>query len=151
MSNHGHPNRAQGAHPSFAWTATLRPWGEGPREPERFAAAMRHPDFPLASAYASGWAFLNQMGPNCLWLIEDLARRMALEPGMRVLDLGCGAALSAIFLAREHGAEVWAADLWIDPASNLERAREAGVADRLFPIRAEARALPSPPASSTRW
>ena len=129
-------------HPSFQWTSTLRPAPSAPRDPDRFAAAMRHRSFPLSSAYDPAWVFRNLMGPNCLWLIEGLAREMALEPGRRVLDLGCGAALTSIFLAREHGVEVWAADLWIDPADNLERAREAGVADRLFPLRAEAHSLP---------
>jgi cyclopropane fatty-acyl-phospholipid synthase-like methyltransferase len=36
---------------------------------------------------------------------------MNLQPGMRVLDLGCGRALSSIFLHREFGLQVWAADL----------------------------------------
>jgi SAM-dependent methyltransferase len=82
------------------------------------------------------------MGPNCLWLLEDLLGHMKLAPGARVLDLGCGSALTSIFLARENGAEVWAADLWIEPSDNLARAAEAGVSARLFPLRAEAHALP---------
>jgi SAM-dependent methyltransferase len=61
---------------------------------------------------------------------------------MRVLDLGCGAAISSIFLAREFGVEVWAADLWIEPTQNARRIEEAGVQDRVFPIEAEAHALP---------
>lgn len=133
-----------GAHASAGWTAALNP-ETGPLHPERFAEAMRHSAHPRASAYDPAWVYRNLMGPNCLWLVEDLAGRMALAPGARVLDLGCGAALTSIFLAREHGAEVWAADLWIDPASNLERAREAGVADRLFPLRLEAHSLPFAP------
>ena len=55
------------------------------------------------------------MGPNVLWLTEALTQVLPLEPGMRVLDLGCGAAISSIFLARELGVQVWAADLWIEP------------------------------------
>jgi cyclopropane fatty-acyl-phospholipid synthase-like methyltransferase len=43
---------------------------------------------------------------------------MAVEPGMRVLDLGCGRAITSVFLAREFGARVWAADMWIDPTPN---------------------------------
>ena len=61
---------------------------------------------------------------------------------MRVLDLGCGRAASSIFLRREFGVEVWAADLWFDDTENLERIRDAGVADGVFPVRADARALP---------
>jgi SAM-dependent methyltransferase len=126
---------------SPAWAATLRP-ASGVHDAERFARAMRHPDYPLSSGYDPSWVFRNLMGPNCLWLVEGLAREIALRPGQRVLDLGCGAALSSIFLAREHEAEVWAADLWIDPVDNQARIAEAGVADRVFPLRAEARSLP---------
>ena len=61
---------------------------------------------------------------------------------MRVLDLGCGRAASSIFLRREFGVEVWATDLWIDPSENLERIQDAGVGDGVFPIHADARALP---------
>ena len=65
-----------------------------------------------------------------------------LEPGLRVLDMGCGRAMSSIFLARELGLQVWATDLWIPAAENWRRIREAGLADRVFPIHAEAHALP---------
>jgi SAM-dependent methyltransferase len=61
---------------------------------------------------------------------------------MRVLDLGCGRAMSSIFLRREFGVEVWATDLWFDASENLRRIRDAGVADGVFPIHADARALP---------
>lgn len=51
------------------------------------------------------------MGPNVLWLAEALSQMMDLRPGMRVLDMGCGKAISSIFLAKEFGLEVWATDL----------------------------------------
>jgi SAM-dependent methyltransferase len=113
-----------------------------PRDPDLFAALMRHPSFPRASRYDPAWVFANMMGPNPLWLAEDLARRMEIAPGARLLDLGCGKALTSIFLAREYGAEVWAADLWIDPTENAARALEAGLGTSVFPLRAEARRLP---------
>jgi cyclopropane fatty-acyl-phospholipid synthase-like methyltransferase len=61
---------------------------------------------------------------------------------MRVLDLGCGRALSSVFLRREFGVEVWATDLWFNASENLRRIRDAGLGDGVFPIRADARALP---------
>lgn len=98
--------------------------------------------FPRSAAYDPSWAHANEMGPNVLWLTEALTQVMEIESGMRVLDLGCGKAMSSIFLAREFGAQVWATDLWIEPADNLKRIREAGLEDRVFPIHAEARSLP---------
>jgi SAM-dependent methyltransferase len=82
------------------------------------------------------------MGPKVLWMTEALTQVMPIEPGMRVLDLGCGTAMSSIFLAKEFGAQVWATDLWISATDNLHRIREAGLEDRVFPIHAEARAMP---------
>ena len=61
---------------------------------------------------------------------------------MRVLDLGCGRALSSIFLRREFGVQVWATDLWFSASENLRRIRDAGVDDGVFPIHADARSLP---------
>ena len=38
---------------------------------------------------------------------------------MRVLDLGCGLAMSSIFLRREFDVQVWATDLWFNASENL--------------------------------
>ncbi len=97
--------------------------------------------FPRSSAYDPEWVLSNQMGPNALWLTESLCERMTLTPGMRVLDMGCGAAMSSIFLAKEYGVRVWANDLWISAEDNHKRIVEAGVEDLVTPVRAEAHSL----------
>jgi len=130
-------------HESSAWTSYLNRGGrDEPVDAEAFRECMRHAEYPRASAYDPVWAHRNHMGPSVLWLTEALAQVLPLAPGMRVLDLGCGSAISSIFLAREYGVQVWAADLWIDPSANRARIEEAGVGDRVFPIEAEAHALP---------
>ena len=121
---------------------TLRPLGDGPADPARFIERSAHPSYPRTSAYDPTWVFLNHMGPNVLWLTEWLTQVLDLEPGMRVLDLGCGTAISSIFLAREFDVQVWAADLWISPHDNTKRIAEAHVSDRVFPISVEAHTLP---------
>ena len=99
--------------------------------------------FPRANAYHPDWLCAGVSGgANPLWLTEWLCEAMGLTPGMRVLDLGCGRGLSSVFLAREFGVQVWAADLWFDPTDRLQRIRDAGVEDRVFPLRADARQLP---------
>lgn len=103
---------------------------------------LRPAEFPRSANYDPDWVFENTMGPNVLWLTESLTGCMSLSPGMRVLDMGCGKALSSIFLAKEYGLQVWATDLWIDASDNLGRIRAADVEDRVFPIHAEAHALP---------
>lgn len=106
---------------------------------ERF----RSERFPRASAYHPDWIAASVSGgANSLWLTEWLAEALDLRPGMRVLDLGCGRAASSVFLRREFGVQVWATDLWFGAAENLARVRDAGVEDGIFPIHADARALP---------
>ena len=99
--------------------------------------------FPRASGYHPEWILASVSGgANCLWLTEWLCQALDLRPGMRVLDLGCGRALSSIFLRREFGVQVWATDLWFSASENLQRIRDAGVEDGVFPIHADARSLP---------
>jgi len=98
--------------------------------------------FPRAAEYDLDWVLENQMGPNALWLTEFLVNEMELVPGMRVLDLGCGKALSSVFLAREWGVRVWAADLWIAPTENWARVCEAGLENLVYPVYTEAHTLP---------
>ncbi len=99
-------------------------------------------EFPLSSEYDPKWVLENEMGPNALWLTEVLCQMMDLRSGMRVLDMGCGKAVSSIFLAKEFGLQVWANDLWISATENWKRICDAGVEDRVFPIHAEAHTLP---------
>lgn len=99
--------------------------------------------FPRSNAYNPEWMIANASGgANSIWLAEWLAEELALQPGMQVLDLGCGRGSSSVFLAREYGVTVWATDLWFSPSENLQRVRDAGVAQRVFPIRSDARDLP---------
>src|SRR5213082_3052740 len=101
---------------------------------DRFSRSSRyHPDWVMAGI--SGAA-------NPLWMAEWLTSALELRPGMRVLDLGCGRAQSSIFLRREFGVQVWATDLWCNASENLQRIRDAGVEDGVFPIHADARSLP---------
>ncbi len=98
--------------------------------------------YPRTTKYDPTWLVDLDMGCPTLWLLESLCEEMTLEPGMRVLDLGCGKATGAIFLAKEFGVQVWAADLRIPPTENWQRICEAGVEDLVYPIRAEAHELP---------
>lgn len=106
-------------------------------------SALIRPDrYPRSSRYDPAWLLDLDMGPNPLWLLEDLAGDLELRPGMRVLDLGSGKGATSVFLAREFGVEVVAADLWIAPEEAAAVFAEAGVDGRVTAVRAEAHALP---------
>lgn len=112
---------------------------------ETLRELLQHPRFPRSNGYDPVWIMENEMGPNVLWLTEALCEHMTLEPGMRVLDMGCGRGLSSVFLVKEFGVKVWANDLWVKPDDIWTIAREAGVEDSICPIHAEARQLPYAP------
>lgn len=120
-------------------TPTTRP------SDEDLARLLTHPRYPRSNGYDVRWVIENQMGPNALWLLEWLAPALGLDtlrPCARVLDLGCGRAMTSVFLAREYHAQVTAADLWVKPDENAARIAEAGFADRVLPVHTEAHALP---------
>lgn len=98
--------------------------------------------YPLSSKYDPDWILNNAMGSHCLWLQEALCQSMHLKEGMRVLDMGCGKAISSIFLAKEFGVRVWANDLWIGASDNWQRICEMGAQDNICPIHADANDLP---------
>lgn len=84
------------------------------------------------------------MGPNSLKLLDELLVNApdAVGDGY-VLDLGCGTAITSLFLARETQAEkVFATDLWVSAGDNWRRARAWGAAEKLIPIHADATDLP---------
>lgn len=60
----------------------------------------------------------NELGSDCLCLMESLTEVLKLTPDSRILDLGCGKAMTSIFLAKEYGARVWAVDLKVSAAEN---------------------------------
>jgi cyclopropane fatty-acyl-phospholipid synthase-like methyltransferase len=102
--------------------------------------------FPRSSHYNPEWVLANASGgANALWLTEWLASALELRSDMRVLDLGCGRASTSIFLRREFGVQVWATDLWFSAAENIQRIRDAGVEDGVFPLHCDVHSLPFAP------
>ncbi len=109
---------------------------------EQILAIMRDERYPLTLKYDPDWILANSIGSHCLWLQETLAKEMHIGPDQRVLDMGCGKAICSIFLAKEFGAQVWAADLKADVSENYGRICECGVENLVYPLRADARDLP---------
>jgi cyclopropane fatty-acyl-phospholipid synthase-like methyltransferase len=74
---------------------------------------------------------------------DRMARDLALQPGMRLLDLGAGSGWPGIYLAKATGCDVTLVDL---PFSGLniarERTEQEGLAERVRSIVSDATALP---------
>lgn len=105
---------------------------------------MKSKLFPLTSKYDEKWILENSLLQNSLFYTESLCRIMDLKENMKVLDLGCGKAISSIFLAKEFGAQVFAVDREVSPSDNYNRILEMNVTEKVLPLKADARRLPFP-------
>lgn len=83
------------------------------------------------------------MGPNPIKLEEELLMGHHIPAGAVVCDLGSGQGLTSVFLAKEYGFTVYAADLWSEPEENRKFFREMGLSDeQIIPVKADAENLP---------
>lgn len=83
------------------------------------------------------------MGPNPVKLSEELLDGHKIPKGAVVCDLGSGQGLTSVFLAKEYGFKVYAADLWSNPEENRIFFRKMGLSDdRIVPVKADAENLP---------
>lgn len=83
------------------------------------------------------------MGPNPVKLEEELLLNHRIPDGAVVCDLGSGQGLTSVFLAKEYGFTVYAADLWSDPEENRKFFYAMGLdREQIVPVKADATALP---------
>lgn len=83
------------------------------------------------------------MGPNPVKLEEELLVDSKIPENAVVCDLGSGQGLTSVFLAREYGYTVYAADLWSDPEENRKFFDEMGLSrEKIIPVKADAENLP---------
>lgn len=83
------------------------------------------------------------MGPNPVKLEEELLINHKIPKGSIVCDLGSGQGLTSVFLAKEYGFTVYAADLWSEPAENRRFFDEMGLSrEQIIPVKADACHLP---------
>lgn len=83
------------------------------------------------------------MGPNPVKLEEELLINHKIPDGATVCDLGSGQGLTSVFLAKEYGFTVYAADLWSDPSENRKFFDKMGLSrEQIIPVKADACALP---------
>lgn len=83
------------------------------------------------------------MGPNPVKLEEELLLGHKIPAGAVVCDLGSGQGLTSVFLAKEYGFTVYAADLWSDPADNRKFFHKMGLTEQqIIPVKADATQLP---------
>ncbi len=83
------------------------------------------------------------MGPNPIKLEEELLQEHQIPAGATVLDLGCGRGVTSVFLVKEYGFRVFAADLWSTPTENQKFFTQVGLSsEQIIALKADARELP---------
>ncbi|MBQ6555896.1 MAG: methyltransferase domain-containing protein [Firmicutes bacterium] len=100
-------------------------------------------NYPLSEKYNTPELMAKIMGPNPIKLEEELMTGNKIPAGAVVCDLGSGQGLTSVFLAKEYGFKVYAADLWSDPEENRKFFDEMGLDEsEIIPVKADAEALP---------
>lgn len=100
-------------------------------------------NYPRSEKYQTPELLSKIMGPNPVKLEEELLLDCAIPQGSRVCNLGSGQGLTSVFLAKEYGFTVYAADLWSDPEENRLFFRRMGLRDdQIIPVKADATDLP---------
>lgn len=99
--------------------------------------------YEFSNKYADEKYLSKIMGPNPLKLTEELMLGLNIPRNGVVCDLGSGQGLTSLFLAKEYGFKVYAADLWSNPEENRRFFRSEGLTDdKILPVKADATALP---------
>lgn len=97
----------------------------------------------LSKKYDTPELMAKIMGPNPIKLEEELMLNHRIPSDSVVCDLGSGQGLTSVFLAKEYGFRVYAADLWSDPEENRKFFQSVGLSDKqIIPVKADAENLP---------
>lgn len=99
--------------------------------------------YPKSEKYNTPELLAKIMGPNPIKLEEELLTDHNIPEKAIVCDLGSGQGLTSVFLAKEYGFTVYAADLWSEPEENRKFFSEMGLSDtQIIPVKADATELP---------
>ena len=100
-------------------------------------------NYILSKKYETPELMAKIMGPNPIKLEEELMLGHKIPDGSVVCDLGSGQGLTSVFLAKEYGFKVYAADLWSDPEENKKFFEGMGLTEeQIIPVKADAEDLP---------
>jgi len=121
----------------------LQKWLSGEKDKENNIERKKEMNYPLSKKYDTPELMSKIMGPNPLKLAEELLIGNKIPKNGIVCDLGSGQGLTSVFLAKEYGFRVYAADLWSNPDDNRRFFKEMGLNDeQIVPVKADASSLP---------
>ena len=110
-------------------------------EIESILATFRSPDranYPELDGYSRNDIYHDFFGGGGLYLAVRMLRLMHLQPGQKVLDLGCGKGESSVFMAKHYGVHVTALDLWTTAEFLTQKFAERGLISQTSAIQMDA-------------
>ena len=100
-------------------------------------------NYPRSEKYNISEINSKIMGPHPIKLDEELLSDHKIPHGATVMDLGSGQGVTSVFLAKEYGFRVYAADLWSEPEENQTFFKQMGLnEEQITAVKADAMALP---------
>ncbi len=95
--------------------------------------------YTKSKKYSSAEIMSKIMGSNPIKLTEELLNNNVIRRKAKVCDLGSGQGLTSVFMAKEYGYKVVAADLWSNPEENTEFFKQQGLTEaQIIPVKADA-------------
>ena len=110
-------------------------------ETERILATFHppeHANYPELEGYARDDIYRDFFGGGGLYLVVRMVRTLNLQPGQKVLDLGCGKGESSVFMVKHYGVQVTALDLWTSAEFLTQKFAERGVSSQTSAIQVDA-------------
>lgn len=95
--------------------------------------------YAKSKKYSSAEIMSKIMGPNPIKLTEELLNSNMIRRNAKVCDLGSGQGLTSVFMAKEYGYKVVAADLWSNLEENTEFFKQQGLTEeQIISVKADA-------------
>ncbi len=94
--------------------------------------------YPELDGYSRNDMYRDFFGGGGLYLVARMLRALDLQPGQKVLDLGCGKGESSVYMVKHCGVQVKALDLWTSAEWLSQKFAERGVAGQISAIQMDA-------------
>lgn len=110
-------------------------------EIEQILSTFRPPeraDYPELDRYSRDDIYRDFFGGGGLYLVVRMLHLLYLQPGQKVLDLGCGKGESSVFMAKNYGVQVKALDLWTSAEFLTQKFAQRGVGSQTSAIQMDA-------------